>query len=85
MLLLTPKLERLLLMYENVSLRKVDLADWESVAARQALSEFQRPGLPFTRVFDDRDILPGQVQGNFIEQVESIIRSNATTKRRERP
>lgn len=83
--LLTPKLERLVLKYENVALRKVDLADWESAAARQASSEFQLPGLPFTRVFDDRGNLLGQVQGNFIEQVESIIRSNTNPKRRGRP
>ncbi len=83
--LLTPKLERLVLKYENVALRKVDLGDWESAAARQASSEFQLPGLPFTRVFDDRGNLLGQAQGNFIEQVESIIRSNANPKRRGRP
>ncbi len=83
--LLTPKLERLVLKYENVALRKVDLADWESAAARQASSEFQLPGLPFTRVFDDRGNLFGQVQGNFIGQIESIIRSNANPKRQRQP
>ncbi len=83
--LLTPKLERLVLEYENVALRKVDLANWESAAARQASSEFQLPGLPFTRVFDDRGNLLGQVHGNFIEEIESIIRANAKPKRRGRP
>ena len=83
--LLTPKLERLLLKYENVALRKIDLGDWESAAAEQAYSAFQLPGLPFTRVFDDRGNLLGQVHGNFIERIEPIIRSHASPRRRRRP
>lgn len=75
--LLTPKLERLILKYENVALRKVDIGTWESAAADQASSEFELPGLPFTRVFDGQGKLLGQVQGNYIEQIEEIVQANA--------
>ena len=78
--LLTPKLERLVLKYENVALRKVDIGTWESAAADQASSEFELPGLPVTRVFDNRGKLLGQVHGNFIEQVEAIVQANAKPK-----
>ncbi len=72
--LLSPKLERLVLRYDNVALRKVDIVDYESRAARQATREFRLPGLPFTRVFDERGRLLGEVQGNDIEAIETILR-----------
>ena len=78
--LLTPKLERLVLKYENVALRKVNIGTWGSAAADQASSEFELPGLPFTRVFDSRGKLLGQVHGNFIEQIEAIVHTNAKPK-----
>ena len=79
--LLTPKLERLVLKYENVALRKVDIGTWESAAADQASSEFELPGLPFTRVFDNGGKLLGQVNGNFIEQIEAIVQANTRFKK----
>ncbi|MCZ6599568.1 MAG: thioredoxin domain-containing protein [Acidobacteria bacterium] len=75
--LLTPKLERLVLRYENVALRKVDLVDWKSKAARQATREFKLPGLPFTQVYDDRGKLLGQVHGNAIDEIENLIQPHA--------
>ncbi len=78
--LLTPKLERLVFKYENVALRKVDIGTWESDAAEQASSEFELPGLPFTRVFDSHGKLLGQVHGNQIEQIEAIVAANAKLK-----
>lgn len=82
--LLTPKLERLLLKYDEIALRKVDITKWESPAAKQASAEFELPGLPFTRVFDARGNLLGQVQGNFIERIEVIIRSHASPRKEAR-
>ena len=80
--LLTPKLERLVLKYDRVALRKVDIGTWESEAAEQASSEFELPGLPFTRVFDSHGKLLGQVHGNQIEQIEAIVAANAKLKER---
>jgi len=80
--LLTPKLERLVFKYQNVALRKVDIGTWESDAANQASSEFELPGLPFTRVFDIQGKLLGQVHGNQIEQIEAIVAANAKLKER---
>lgn len=80
--LLTPKLERLVFKYENVALRKVDIGTWESDAAEQASSEFELPGLPFTRIFDNHGKLLGQVHGNRIEQIEAILVANTKLKER---
>jgi len=74
--LLTPKLERLLLKYKDLALRKVDIVDWESEAARQASRDFRLPGLPFTRIFDDRGNLLGEVQGNFLEKIEEVLQAH---------
>ena len=73
--LLTPKLERLLLKYENLALRQVDISDWESDAAKQATEEFDLPGLPYVRIYGPKGKLLGVVEGNQIEKVEEIIRS----------
>lgn len=83
--LLSPKLERLVLKYDNVALRKVDLVDYESGAALQATREFGLPGLPFTRVFDERGKLLGQIHGNRIEDIEVIVRPHARLRKEEEP
>ncbi len=83
--LLTPKLERLVLKYEDVALRKVDLVDYESKAAAQATREFSLPGLPFTRVFNDRGKLLGQIHGNRVEDIEAIVQPFARIRRQETP
>ena len=60
---------------------KVGIAKWESPAARQVSAEFELPGLPFTRIFDEQGKLLGQVQDNFIERIQAIIRSHASPRR----
>lgn len=71
--LLSPKLERLLLKYPDLALRKVDIVGWDSEAAKQAISEFDLPGLPYVTLYDRDGSLLGQVQGNRIEKVEEVI------------
>lgn len=75
--LLSPKLERLLLKYQNLALRKVDIIDWETEAAKQATKEFKLPGLPYVRIYSPTGKLSGTVHGNRIEQVEEIIRRSS--------
>ena len=70
--LLTPKLERLLLKYDNLALRTVDISSWESEAAQQA----NLPGLPYVRIYGPQGKLLGSVQGNQIQEVEEVIRRN---------
>ncbi len=72
--LFTPKLERLLLKYKNLALRKVDISDWESKAAKQAAKEFGLPGLPYVRIYGPKGKLLGAVHGNHIKKVEAIIK-----------
>ena len=71
--LLTPKLERLVLNHDNLALRKVDISDWDTPAAKQATEEFKMPGLPYVRIYDDRGQLLGAVHGNHIDQVGRIV------------
>ncbi len=70
--LLTPKLERLLLKYDGLALRTVDISSWESEAAKQA----NLPGLPFVRIYGPQGKLLGSVQGNQIQKVEEVIQRN---------
>jgi copper chaperone CopZ len=70
--LLTPKLERLLLKYDDLALRTVDISTWESEAAQQA----NLPGLPYVRIYGPQGKLLGSVQGNQIQEVEEVIQRN---------
>ncbi len=70
--LLTPKLERLLLKYDELALRTVDISSWESEAAQQA----NLPGLPYVRIYGPQGKLLGSVQGNQIQEVEDVIQRN---------
>lgn len=72
--LLTRKLERLLVEYENLALRQVDIGDWESDAAKQATEEFEMSGLPYVRIYGPKGKFLGVVEGNQIEKVEEMIR-----------
>ena len=81
--LLSPKLERLVLKYENVALRKLDLVDYDSKLAAQATREFKLPGLPFTRVFNDRGKLLGQIHGNRFDDIEAIVQPLARMRKQE--
>ena len=83
--LLSPKLERLVLKYENVALRKLDLVDYDSKLAAQATRDFKMPGLPFTTVFNDRGKLLGQIHGNLLEDIEAIVRPLARIRQQEAP
>ena len=71
--LLSPKLELLLLSYESLALRKVDIGNWGSEAATQASKEFGLPGLPYVRIYGPEGKLLGAVQGNRIDKVVEII------------
>jgi copper chaperone CopZ len=69
----SPKVERLLLEYENVAVRKVDVVEWKSDLAKQLTKEYKLPALPFTLIFDDQGNLVGRVEGNNIEEVKKIL------------
>jgi thioredoxin 1 len=75
--LLTPKLERLVKRYRNVALRKVDIVDWESDAAKQASRDFRLSGLPYVRVYGANGEVLGSVVGNHVEQVEELLKGHA--------
>ena len=73
----SPKVERLLLKYRNkVVLKKVDIVSWKSELSKQLTKEYRMPALPFILIFNDKGKLLGKVEGNYIEQVEQIIKQN---------
>ena len=69
----SPKIERLLLKYDNVALRKIDIVDWKSPLSKQLTKAYKFPALPFTLIFGADETLLGKVEGNNIEMVEDII------------
>jgi len=83
--LLSPQLERLLVAYDNLALRKVELENYESEAAVQAMYKFGMPGLPYTMIVDDRGKVLGQVFGDHIEEIEAIVRKHARPRAEDAP
>lgn len=72
--LLSPKLERLVQENQKLILRKVDISNWESAAAKQASRDFRMPGIPYVRVYGPDGKLLGDVHGNHIEKIEELVR-----------
>lgn len=72
----SPKVERLLLDYPNVALKKVDIIDWKSALSKQLTKEYRLSALPFILIFDDEGKLLGKVQGNYIDKVEQVVKKN---------
>lgn len=71
--ILSPKIERILLRHDHVALRKIDISDWDSAAAKQATREFRLPGLPFVVVYNDKGRVLGTVPGNHVERIEALV------------
>jgi len=72
----SPKVERYIKDNPNVSLRKVDIVTWKSELSKQLTKDYQMPALPFILIFNDKSKLLGKVEGNRMEEVESIIQSH---------
>lgn len=72
-LLLARDLEQLMLARPDVAVRKIDIVDWKSEAARQATREFRMPGLPYVRVYDPAGELMGEVSGNDIARIRALL------------
>ena len=70
---LTPKLERLVRDRADVALRKIDLQKWDSPAGKQATRQFKVPALPYVRVYDPNGTLVGEVVGNDIDKVKTLL------------
>jgi thiol-disulfide isomerase/thioredoxin len=73
--LLAADLERLLLARPDVAVRKVDLLDWSSAAAKQAKRDHGVEGIPYLRVYDPRGRFLGEVSGNRIFALEALLES----------
>lgn len=71
---LEPMLERLLLKYDNVALRRVDIVSWYSDMAKQASREFHLEGLPYVQVYDPDGKLLGFSMGLSIKPIEALLK-----------
>jgi len=69
----SPKVEHFIKENPDVSLRKVDIVNWQSALSKQLTKDYKMPALPFILVFDDKGKLLGKVEGNHIEKVEKIV------------
>lgn len=63
------------LAHENpkVGIRKIDIVDWNSEAAKKATKDFQMAGLPYVRIYDPEGRFLGAVTGNHIDKVKQLI------------
>jgi len=73
----SPKVERFIKNNPDVALRKVDIVAWKSELSKQLTKNYKMPSLPFVLIFDDDGKLLGKVEGNYIEQVEAIVKSSS--------
>lgn len=72
----SPKLEHFIKNNPKIALRKVDIDTWESEVSKQLTKLYKIPALPFTLIFNSKGELIGRVEGNRIEEVEYIVKSN---------
>lgn len=60
---------------KKVILRKVDIVDWDSDAAKQAHQELKMESIPYLRVYDGSGRPVAEVSGADIEQVKAAVQS----------
>ncbi|MCI0655906.1 MAG: hypothetical protein L0170_02420 [Acidobacteria bacterium] len=56
-------------------LRKVDIVDWDSAAAKQAHEEFKLEGIPYLRIYDGNGRFVSEVSGADIDEVKQAVQS----------
>lgn len=74
---LEPKLEQLLVKYDNVALRRVDIVNWYSDMAKRASRDFQLQGIPYVQVFGPDGKLLGFSMGLSIKPIEALLKGAA--------
>jgi thiol-disulfide isomerase/thioredoxin len=71
---MAPKLKALAGRYEKAVLRRVDIANYESLAAQQAKDQFQMSSLPFQVVLDGKGNVVAKLTKATIDEVEAAVR-----------
>jgi len=67
-------LEGLLLKYDNVAIRRVDIVSWYSDMAKRASKDFKLEGIPYVQVFGPDGKLLGFSMGLAIEPIEALLK-----------
>ena len=71
---LEPMLEKLLLKYENVAIRRVDIVSWYSDMAKRASKDFQLEGIPYVQVYGPDGQLLGFSMGLSVKPIEALLK-----------
>lgn len=71
--LLAPKLMKLSEKHSNIAIRRIDIQAWSSPAARQAIEQYTMAQIPYVRIYGKDGSFLGNVQGNNIERIRSLI------------
>lgn len=58
---------------EGVVIRKIDIVDWESAAARQMMDTYGVEGIPFTLVVGRQGERLGEVHGAAASEVRALV------------
>lgn len=69
------EMERMALEREDVAIRKVDVIDWESEAAKQATELYALPGLPYVRVYGPDGEFLGSVDTCDVGAVRALLKT----------
>lgn len=71
---LEPLLEGLLLKYDNVAIRRVDIVSWYSDMAKRASKDFRLQGIPYVQVFGPDGKLLGFSMGLTVKPIEALLK-----------
>lgn len=71
---LARKLEAHAVTRDDIAIRKIDIVNWESAAAKQATKTYKLPGLPYVRVYGPKGEFKGVVEGDDIEALKALLK-----------
>jgi len=71
---LAKKLEGYAVSRDDLAIRKIDIVNWESPAAKQATKTYKLPGLPYVRVYGPEGKFRGTVEGDDIEALKALLK-----------
>ena len=71
---LAKRIESYAVSRDDIAIRKIDIVDWHSAAAKQATKTYKLAGLPYVRIYGPDGTFRGTVGGDKIEEVKALLR-----------
>ncbi len=78
--LLESNLKKLAKRRGDIAIRRVNIVSWSSPAAREAIREYKMGQIPYLRVYGKDGSLLGEVKGNDIKHLKSLIPDRESSK-----